>query len=106
MDKELQNLIESSEFRQYHEAHRNPTFNLFDVLRNAEFEIRHSNILEWLLDPRGTHRTGSKFLRELLQCLNDNAGTAGIKRIPVPASFEKSNVRVVRELHWVDIAIF
>ncbi len=106
MDADLKNLIESSEFQQYHEAHRNPTFNPFDVLRNAEFEIRHSNILEWLLDPGGTHRTGTKFLRELLQCLNDNAGAAGIKRIPVPASFEKNNVRVVRELHRVDIAIF
>ena len=106
MDKELQNLIESSEFQQYHEAHRNPTFNLFDVLRNAEFEIRHSNILEWLLDPGETHRAGSRFLREFIQCLNDNAGAAGIKRFPVPASFEKNNVRVVRELHRVDIAIF
>ena len=103
MDKELQNLIESSEFQQYHEAHRNPTFNLFDVLRNAEFEIRHSNILEWLLDPGETHRAGSKFLREFIQRLNDNAGAAGIKRIHVPASFEKNNVRVVRELHRVDI---
>lgn len=106
MDKELKNLLESPEFLQYHQVHQNPPFNLFDVLRNAEFEIRHSNVLQWLLDPGGTHRTSSKFLRAFIQCLNDNADAAGIKPIPVPTSLEKDHVRVERELHLADIAVF
>ena len=101
----LKRLIESSEFQQYLRVHQNPPFNLFDVLRNAEFEIRHSNVLQWLLDPGGTHRTGSKFLHEFIQRLNDNAGAAGIKPIP-PTSLEKGDVRVERELHYADIAVF
>ena len=106
MDNELKNLIESPEFLQYHQIHQNPPFNLFDVLRNAEFEIRHSNVLQWLLDPGGTHRTGSKFLHEFIQRLNDNADAARIKPIPVPTSLEKVDVRVERELHFADIAVF
>lgn len=105
MDADLKSLIESPEFRQYHEAHRNPTFNPFDVLRNAEFEIRHSNVLAWLLDPGETHRTGSQFLRELVQCLNHSAAAAGIKRIPVPANIGKDDIRIEREWHDADIVI-
>ena len=39
MEQELQRLIDSPEFRQYHEALQARPFNLFDVLRNAEYEI-------------------------------------------------------------------
>jgi PD-(D/E)XK nuclease superfamily len=30
-------------------------FNIFDVLKSAHNEIRHSNVLAWLLDPKGSH---------------------------------------------------
>ena len=104
MEQDLKNLIASDEFRQYRRAHQTPRFNLFDVLRNAEFEIRHSNVLAWLLDPAGTHQTGSMFLQRFIQCLNDNAD--GAERIPEPSSYSADNVRVKRELHYVDITIF
>ena len=58
MDQDLKKLMESSEFKRYHQAVKNPPFNLFDVLRHADYEIRHSNVLEWLLDPGGTHGAG------------------------------------------------
>ena len=105
MDQDLKKLMESSEFKQYHQAVQNPPFNLFDVLRHADYEIRHSNVLEWLLDPGGTHGTASKFLQGFIRCLNHHADVAEIKRIPVPASFEKDNVSVERELHFADIAV-
>lgn len=42
-------------------------FNTFDVLRISKMEIRHSNMLAWLLNPRETHGLGDVFLRKFLQ---------------------------------------
>ena len=33
-------------------------FNIFGTLRIEKPEIRHSNVLAWLLDPRGSHGIG------------------------------------------------
>ncbi len=41
-------------------------YNLFDVLRITNMEIRHSNILAWLLDPNENHGLGDSFIRELV----------------------------------------
>lgn len=41
-------------------------FNPFKVLRIDKFEIRHSNFLSWLLDPRENHKLGSFFVKKLL----------------------------------------
>ena len=38
-------------------------FNLFDVLKITDTEIRHSNILAWLLDPNENHGLGDSFLK-------------------------------------------
>ena len=42
-------------------------FNVFDVLRISKMEIRHSNMLAWLLNPKETHGLGDTFLRKFLQ---------------------------------------
>ena len=56
MDQDLKNLIESPEFGQYHNSLHEPRkFNPFDVLRYADYEIRHSNVLAWLLQPGESH---------------------------------------------------
>lgn len=36
------------------------------MLRVDHFEIRHSNILTWLLDPNETHQLGGFFLKKML----------------------------------------
>lgn len=41
-------------------------FNLFDVLGIARMEIRHSNILGWLLDPNENHGLGDAVIRGFL----------------------------------------
>lgn len=38
-------------------------FNLFDVLKIINMEIRHSNMLAWLLDPNENHGLGDSFLK-------------------------------------------
>lgn len=44
-------------------------FNLFNVLKIQKAEIRHSNVLAWLLTPGETHGLGDKFLRRFLSQL-------------------------------------
>lgn len=41
-------------------------FNPFKILRVDKFEIRHSNIISWLLDPNGNHNLGAFFINKLL----------------------------------------
>ena len=44
-------------------------FNIFRVLRIEQAEIRHSNALAWLLDPRESHGLGEAFLRRFLSTI-------------------------------------
>ena len=106
MEQELQRLIDSPEFRRYHEALQARPFNLFDVLRNAEYEIRHSNFLAWLLQPGESHGIGSEFLREVVGYLNERPDNANIARMPELSAYEARRIRVVRELDNVDVTVF
>ncbi|MCR5457353.1 MAG: PD-(D/E)XK nuclease family protein [Clostridiales bacterium] len=48
-------------------------FNLFDVLKITHTEIRHSNILSWLLDPNENHKLGDSFIREFVSAILKNS---------------------------------
>jgi len=55
-------------------------FNLFKVLRVEQTEIRHSNVLAWLLDARESHGLRDSFLRRFLSTiLLDN------QSVPLPS---------------------
>lgn len=41
-------------------------FNLFDVLRITNMEIRHSNILAWMFDPNENHGLGDSFIKAFI----------------------------------------
>lgn len=41
-------------------------FNLFDVLKITNSEIRHSNILAWLFDPNENHGLGDNFIKSFI----------------------------------------
>lgn len=41
-------------------------FNLFDVLKITNMEIRHSNILAWLFDPNENHGLGDSFIQSFM----------------------------------------
>lgn len=51
-------------------------FNLFDVLKISRTEIRHSNMLSWLLNPNENHGMGDAFLKAVIQevVVNDSKG--------------------------------
>lgn len=57
-------LDHSKEFAQLHQKFHQ--FNPLKVLRVDQFEIRHSNVLAWLLDPSENHQLGSFFIKKLL----------------------------------------
>ena len=42
------------------------SFNIFKVLKLDNHEIRHSNFLAWLLNPKEHHGCGDKFLKQFL----------------------------------------
>ncbi|MFF2754016.1 PD-(D/E)XK nuclease family protein [Psychrobacillus sp. NPDC058041] len=63
--QQLLSLIEDSkEFSILHN-HFN-RFNPFKVLQVDNYEIRHSNVLAWLLDPKENHDLGSFFINKIL----------------------------------------
>lgn len=41
-------------------------FNLFDVLRITNVEIRHSNFLAWIFDPNENHGLGDSFIKAFI----------------------------------------
>ena len=94
MEPDLKALIESPEFRAYHRKWHSRKFNPFDVLQVADVEIRHSNVLAWLLAPDGTHGIGGRFLRAFVEHLTRRAHAAFLPRL---SGFDKDNVEVRRE---------
>lgn len=102
MDNDVKALVESAEFRHYHKERQAPRFNVFKVLRYAEYEIRHSNVLAWLLTPGETHGLGDKFLRRFME--------SQAPRPPILKSdfaMEPVKVKEVkREFHFADVAVF
>jgi hypothetical protein len=85
------------------------SFNLFDVLRASDAEIRHSNVLAWLLDPTENHGLGDTFLRRFLsRCLLLNQATGSVEAPLSAAQVELANLRsavVRREYQHIDVLV-
>lgn len=82
-------------------------FNIFSVLRIEKAEIRHSNVLAWLLDPRESHGLGDSYLRRFLSTLlmesewtSKRIGPAHIELMPL------QDVEVWREWKNIDLIAF
>ena len=104
MKDDLAQLINDPRFRAYHEGLGAPEFNTFDVLRYSGYEIRHSNVLAWLLRPAGTHGIGPRFLKWFVDHVGE--GLVKANAIPLPnVAYDASNVEVWRERDWVDVTI-
>ena len=106
MEDELRELIDDQRFQEYHRKLVTPKgFNTFDVLAYSGYEIRHSNVLAWLLRPGGSHGIGPRFLEWFVGKLNERL--AAVNADPLPeASLDASNVAVWRERDHVDITIY
>ena len=63
--QQILSLIEDSQDFTYLHNHFN-RFNPFKVLQVDNYEIRHSNVLAWLMDPQQNHDLGSYFIKKLI----------------------------------------
>lgn len=78
-------------------------FNVFDVLKISRTEIRHSNILAWLLTPMETHGLGIAFLRGFLRnVIAESRDRYSASRF---LSNELRDVDVYREWENIDILV-
>lgn len=79
-------------------------FNLFDVLKVSRTEIRHSNMLAWLMDPNENHGFGDAFIKGILQKLieNDFSGKYDVFKILLSDMYSFS---VYREWKNIDIML-
>jgi len=77
MKEKLYNLIVNNHNLELLESKLN-TFNPFDVLKIANYEIRHSNVLEWLLNPKENHGFKDVFLKKITsQIILENENLIG-----------------------------
>jgi len=81
-------------------------FNLFDVLQVSHVEIRHSNVLAWLLTPDETHGLGALFLRRLLSRLLMEEDVSGVSLTAAKVELMPlGDIEVRREWGNIDILV-
>lgn len=79
-------------------------FNIFDVLKIARTEIRHSNVLAWLLNPNDNHGFGKAFLARLNSYIAKDSFVADDVAFRL-LTMEYSDIVVYREWQNIDILI-
>ncbi len=83
-------------------------FNIFDALRIARVEIRHSNYLAWLLTPGESHGKGDLFLKALLMDLLRKARQQGVTPPVSPVELDGADlqgVEIRREWRNIDMLL-
>ncbi|CAA6678382.1 MULTISPECIES: PD-(D/E)XK nuclease family protein [unclassified Lentimonas] len=80
-------------------------FNLFQVLKFEHGEIRHSNVLAWLLDPTESHGLAGSFLQGwLMRILYESEHSLSLEPIDVD-TWALVNVEVRREWKHIDLLL-
>lgn len=78
-------------------------FNPFNVLKIENYEIRHSNVLAWLINPKGNHNLNDFFVKKVLsQMISKNEETFKISLSDV-YFFDFNDGIVKREDGKIDI---
>lgn len=106
MDRDAQKLLEDRAFHDYEALTKERSFNVFDVLRYSDYEIRHSNVLAWLLTPDETHGAGDAFVRTFVKHLKSKENNGKLAGLDLESDFGTQAVRVERELDNVDVTVF
>ncbi|MBA2450794.1 MAG: PD-(D/E)XK nuclease family protein [Chloroflexi bacterium] len=100
----LRALVEDSDFRRLRKLL--DRFNIFEAIGVVRQELRHSDLLAFFLDPKGSHGLGDAFVKRLLQ---EGLGLAGgAARTITPsdlADWSLGSASVLREWHNVDILV-
>lgn len=80
-------------------------FNPIRVMKMESMEVRHSNILAWLMDPTETHGFGDRFLRSFLFEAFRGANVALRPTALEIAQADLHDVEIRREWQGIDIFI-
>jgi len=79
-------------------------FNIFQVMRFAHGELRHSNVLAWLLAPDESHGLGDRFLRRWLMRIQHDAEFSPLDIAKIDAALFRS-VQIQREWGHIDLLV-
>lgn len=79
-------------------------FNVFDVLKSSRTEIRHSNVLAWLIDPSESHGMGESILRKINEKLARDKIISDDRVFDI-LTMDYSDIMVHRETHNIDLLI-
>ena len=96
------NLLKDEDFDKLELGLKNP--NIFQILRITNNEIRHSNFLSWLLDPKESHKLGDIFLKRFLREVFSSDKFGDIDQVDVEG-MDLSKVEIQREWKNIDILI-
>lgn len=77
-------------------------FNIFDVLKISRTEIRHSNLLSWLIDPNENHGLGDSFLYGIIVLLSKELDQKTALHL---LSSDLYSYNVFRESNHIDILL-
>lgn len=98
--EEIDNFVTEIE-KQNFKKRLSPKFNVFDVFKIVGMEIRHSNILAWLLDSSETHGFSDNYIKGLFKYFSksyDIDSTSIVKA-------ESNEIMVLREWENIDILL-
>lgn len=98
----LSNLIKDPAIERLDLTLSNPNF--FEILKVSHTEIRHSNFLAWMLDPKQNHNIGDTFLKWFLKDIFSDQRVTWINEFKVD-SLDTTNVVIRREYKNIDLLI-
>lgn len=96
------NLLDDVDFDRLDLGLKKP--NIFSILKISRNEIRHSNFLSWLLNPKDSHGLGDIFLKRFLREVFSSDKFEGISQVDVEG-LDLTSVDVLREWNNIDILI-
>ena len=102
LKKLYNNLINDEDFDRLELGLNQP--NIFEILKISKTEIRHSNFLSWLINPKGSHGLGEIFLKKFLREVFSSEKSTNIDQIEVN-KIDYSNVEIIREWKNIDLLI-
>lgn len=97
----LNNLLVDTTILEKLEDNFNKKPNIFSILKVENREIRHSNLLAWLLNPQENHNLGSTFLKKFIETYLriNNISTKNI------SCWNLDNIKVLREWNNIDLLL-
>ena len=92
--------------------HQINDFNIFEVIQVAQYEIRHSNVIAWLFNPKERHNLNNLFIKSFFERLHkfpkNKNKLVELKKNNIDLmelDFDANDLVVERERKYMDIFI-